>query len=94
MLCEGVVEIGMLSWLSLLSWLLLGSDYFAIIPNNHLISQSTFKVYSLQRIVIFQINLDENNPTQINTTHLESKRYLYNIYNDNIIIQKGKITIK
>lgn len=84
MLCEGVVGIGMLSWLS---WLLLGSDYFAVIPNTHLISQTTFKVYSLQGKVIFQINLDENNPTQINTTHLESELYLYNIYNDNIIIQ-------
>lgn len=70
------------------------TDYFVVIPNTHLISQTTFKLYSSQGKVIFQINLDENNPTNINTTHLESGLYLYNIYNENIVIQKGKIIIK
>ena len=70
------------------------TNYFSITPKTQFQHKASFELYNAFGRNVFQINLDENNPTQINTRDFESGIYLYNIHNENIFIQKGKIIIQ
>ena len=70
------------------------SDYFVVSPKSNSHSTFVFELYNSMGMKVSQFKLKSNYPTQVDVKELESGLFLYNISNENIGVQNGKIVIQ
>jgi len=70
------------------------TDNFIVKPITQFQSNISLELFNSVGNKVNTIYLNKNQPTKIKTDMLETGLYLYNIYNENQIIQKGKIIIQ